>query len=561
MAFPRLDVTVRNLQRYRQIINVLLGYGFGHVVERLDLGPYGDVSRRLLRRPPGTPLEHLGFAVRLRMAFEELGPTFVKLGQMLALQGGALPEELLAEFAKLHDAAAPVPGDRIRAIVESSLDCPLDGIFAHFDLEPLAAASIAQAHRATLLDGADVVVKVRRPGIVPIVRTDMDILMDLARLATRHLPELRRFDPEGLVEQLSQSMLRELDFRYEARNLEIFARNMKDQPGIAVPGLYRDLVRADLLALDFVDGIKISELDALEAAGHDLRALAANGTEAILTQVFRDGFFHADPHPGNLFVLADGQIAPIDYGLMGRLDRLLLQELAYFMMALVRRDLDGIVEFYLRTGSFPDDTVPPRFRTDVSEFLDQYHGVALGQLDVQALTNDLFELLSRNDVHPPPQLMLLVKTLMMQEAIGRRLDPELDLLESARPYIARLLARRFAPDRLWSIASDAAIGYMDLARTLPRELQAFSGRLRNGKQAFIMKHDGLDDFRHEMERSSNRLTFGMVIGALVMASAVLMSVGPGPTISGIPVFGLGGFALSAMAGIWLIIGILRSGRL
>ncbi len=560
MPIPRVDLTYRNIQRYRQIINVFLGYGFGHLVERLELGAYVDVGRRILRRRPA-PFESLGFPVRLRLAFEELGPTFVKLGQMLAMQATGLPDELLDELARLHDHATPIPAPTARAEIEQALGRSIDQLFERFDDTPLAAASIAQVHRGALLDGHEVVVKVRRPEIVRTVQTDAHILRDLARLVARHLPELRRYDPQGLVEQLSSTLLKELDFRHEARNLRVFAANMRAQPGISVPRLHRDLVAESVMVLDYVDGIKISDIEALRARGHDLRAIARSGTQAILTQVFRDGFFHADPHPGNLFVKDDGGIAPVDFGMMGRLPRDLRDELALLLIALVRRNRDGIVGFFERTGGFPGDEVPRRFLADVDEILDHYHGVPLGELDINSMAGDLFGAMNRNDIHPPPELVLLLKTLVMHDALGCRLDPELDLVQEATPYIKEILARRYSPERLGGLVADAALDYADFVRVLPRELKGLTTRLRKGRQALVIKHDGLEDFRHEMERSSNRLTLGLVVGAVVIGSAILLATGAGPTLWGVSALGLAGFGAAGFASVWLVVGILRSGRL
>ncbi len=560
MAIPRVDLTYRNIQRYRQIINVFLGYGFGHLIERLDLGSYVDVGRRILRRRP-TPFESLGFPLRLRMAFEELGPTFVKLGQILAMQSAGLPNDLLDELARLHDRAAPIPSAVARGSVERTLGRRIEKVFARFDDMPLAAASIAQVHRAALLDGTEVVIKIRRPEIVRIVQTDTNILRDLARLIARHLPELRRYDPIGLVEQLTSTMLKEVDFRHEARNMRVFAANMKEQPGIRVPRLHRDLVSEEVLVLDFVEGIKISDLDALRERGHDLHAIARNGTNAILTQVFRDGFFHADPHPGNLFVLDEGSIALIDFGMMGRLPADLRDELALLMIALVRRNRDGIIGFFERTGGFPDDEVPARFRVDLDEVLDHYHGVPIGELDVNSMAGDLFGALNRNDIHPPPELVLLLKTLVMYDALACRLDPTLDLVTEATPYIKEILSRRYSPERIGGLIADAAVDYADFIRVLPRELKGLTNRLRKGRQTLVVRHDGLEDFRHEMERSSNRLTLGLVVGAVVVASSILLSTDAGPTLWGVSALGLAGFVAAGFASVWLVIGILRSGRL
>ncbi len=560
MAFPRVDLTYRNIQRYRQIINVFLSYGFGHLIERLELAPYVNVGRRLLRRGP-TPFESLGFALRLRLVFEELGPTFVKLGQLLALQSATLPEELLAELSKLHDSATPLPASLVRGVIERALGAPIEEIFAEFDDRALAAASIAQVHRARLHDGTEVVAKVRRPGIVRLVRTDTDILLDLARLLARHMPELRRYDPVGLVTEVASTMLKEIDFKHEARNLELFARNMAEQRGIWVPALHGRFTTSDTLVLDFVDGIKIADVAALKDAGHDLRTIARNGMNAVLSQVFRDGFFHADPHPGNLFVIADGSIAPVDFGMMGRLSKELRDDLALLLVALVRKDRDGVIEFFARTDGWRDGSVPPTFGQDVDEILDHYHGIALGALDVNAVAADLFGALNRNNVHPPPQLVLLLKTLVMQEAIGRKLDPELDLIECAKPYIREILARRYSAQRLGGLAADAALEYVDLARVFPGELRDLASRLRTGRQRLVIQHDELDTIRQEVERASSRVTLGLVVGAVTLASAMLLSAHVAPTIWGASALGLLGLAGAGVGGFWLIVGILRSGRL
>jgi len=560
MRIPRLDKSYRNLRRYRQIVAVLVKYGFAEVVHRMNLAPYLQMGRRIIRKKPLETYQ-LSAAARLRLALEELGPTFIKLGQVLSTRSVLIPAEFVEELARLQDRVTPLPFDQIRPLVEAELGAQIPAKFEWFDDRAIASASLAQVHRARTRDGRDVVVKVQRPEIERLIRTDMDILLDFAQLLERHIPESRQFEPEGLVHELARSTLREIDFVYEGRNIERFARNFEGHDEVYVPAVFWDLTTHRVLTTEFVEGIKISDVEALKAAGLDLKEVARVGAKFILKQVFEDGFFHADPHPGNLFIRPGPVIVPVDFGMMGRLDSELMDELSDMLIGVIRKDTDLIVQALIHLGSFPADRDPRPLRFEISEFIDRYYGLPLRQLDLKAILAEVWEVVRRFQLRVPPNLMLLMKTLGTYDDLGRKLYPEFDLLAVTRPYVRRLLWRRLAPGDLAYQAVKTLRDTYSLLRVLPRELEMVMRRLSRGQMGVELRHVGLEKLIVEIDRTSNRISFSLIIAALIVGSSLILSLETGPVFLGYPLFGLLGFLFAALLGVWLVIAILRSGRL
>jgi ubiquinone biosynthesis protein len=560
MRIPRLDKSYRNLRRYRQIVGVLVKYGFAEVVHRMNLVPYLQMGRRIIRKEPSETFE-LSAAARLRLALEELGPTFIKLGQVLSTRSVLIPAEFAEELAQLQDRVTPLPFEQIRPTVEEELGGSLSEKFQWFDEHAIASASLAQVHRAHTLDGREVVVKVQRPEIERLIRTDMDILLDFAQLLERHIPESHQFNPEGLVHELARSILRELNFTYEGQHIERFARNFADHDEVYVPTVFWDLTTRRVLTTEYVDGIKISESEALRQAGLDLKKVAQVGAKFILKQIFEDGFFHADPHPGNLFIRPGPVIVPVDFGMMGRLDAELMDELSDLLIGVIRKDIELIIRVLVELGSFPADQDSRPLRLEISEFLDRYYGLPLRQLDLKTILSEVWDVVRRFQLRVPPNLMLLMKTLGTYDDLGRKLDPDFDLLGVTRPYVRRLLVRRLDPGVLAYESMKTLRDTYKLLRVLPREMELLVRKFRRGQMGVELRHVGLERLIQEIDRTSNRIAFSLIIAALIVGSSLILSLETGPVFLGYPLFGLLGFLFAAILGIWLVIAILRSGRL
>jgi ubiquinone biosynthesis protein len=564
-ALVRIPRTVKNLQRLREIVGVVVKYGFGDLVARLELEGTVELTRNLLRfRRERRELVRYTTEERIRMALEELGPTFVKLGQILATRPDLIPLGLVHELRKLQDAVPPFGSAAARAQIESSLGRPIDALFASFDDEPIAAASIAQVHRAVLSGGDRVAVKVRRPGLAQVIGTDLEILRGLASLLEENAPELRAYAPVEIVEQFAHAILLEIDFGHEASNMQRFARNFAGDANVHVPRVYASHSSDAVLTMELVDGVKAKDLAGLDAAGIDKKRLAQVGVEFCLRQVFDHGFFHADPHPGNLFVLPGGVIAPIDMGMMGELEPELVDALLELLVGVLLRDAEKIVRLLARLGLVDDDVDRLRLRRDVGELLERYASVPIGQVDVAALIGRLFEVLQRHRVRVPPELLLMGKALATVDGMARDLDPTLDPIEAVRPYVLKTWLARLADPRF--LARDwirAAQELVEAATTLPGDLRAITRDLRRGTLATRTRVEGLETLVREQSRSANRSALALLVAATTLGSAWLLASGSGPSLGPLPLtawLGLAGL-LFAGSGFWLLAyGVLRSGR-
>ncbi len=549
----------RHLKRYRQIAAVLVKYGFADLVERLNLGAYLQVGRRLLRLKAAA--EGASTPQRLRLALEELGPTFVKLGQVLSTRSFLVPADILAELVLLQDQVRPEPFSALEPVLSQELQGPVEAHFPWFASEPLASASIAQVHRARTVDGQEVVVKIQRPGIAESIEADMEILLDLARLIERHLPESRQFDPVGMVEELARTTRRELDFLSEARNVELFARNCAQLGGVHVPAVYWSLTTPRILTLEYVEGVKISEVENLRQMGVDLKALVRRGTDFVLKQIFEDGFFHADPHPGNLLVRRDGVIVPVDFGIMGRLDDEMLSYFADLLLGVTRRDVQLVVRAMAQMGIVTPGGDERALRLDVSEFIDRYYGVPLRTVRMKTVLEEAVAVLVRHRLRVPSNLMLLGKTLGTYEDLAARLAPDFSFAAAIGPYARKLMWRQFQPGRIGYQVARSMRELYQLALLMPRELEALLRRLSSGRLGAELHHQGLENLIREIDRSSNRLSFSLIIAALIVASSMIITANLGPRLFGLSLLGVVGYLFAGLLGVWLVVAILRSGRL
>ena len=551
-------IASHDLGRVQALAAILIRYGFGDVLRRLGL------ARALARSGDVVPLGHLEelvalpAPVRVRRAMEEMGPSFVKLGQVLATRVDLFPPEWIAEFSRLQNAVPPVPFEAIRTEITEALGAAPESAFLWLDPEPLAAASIAQVHRARLHDGREVVAKVRRPGIRPIIEADLRLMQHLAKLIESKFPDLRRFHPAGVVQQFKSSLMRELDLAAECRHAERIAASFANDDRIMVPAVYWPLTRERMNVQDFVDGIPVADLEALDAAGVDRKQVARTGAQAILKMMLEDGFFHADPHPGNVFVLRDGRIAVIDFGMVGRLSQARRAEVVSLLFGLVERDPGRVTEVLLEWTEGPGvDEV--QLTLDIDGFVDRYHGVPLGQLDLVGMLLDVTALLRSHQLALPADLALLIKVCITLEGLGRNLDPDFEMAREARPFLRRAMVAQRGPRAIARRGAHAMADTAGLLASLPGELRRLMRVLRAGGPKLRMEVEQLPEFSHQVAHSANRLAGSMVIAALIVGSSITMTVKGGPTLLGLPFFGLLGFVGASLAGLWLLWSIFRSG--
>lgn len=556
--------TYRHVNRYRQILTVLIKYGFGELVEQLRIAQYLEIGYKLVARQQRAQVESLTTAQRVRMALEELGPTFIKLGQVLSTRPDLVPPDYIAEFTRLQQHVPPFPVAQARQIIEEELGRPVDAVYERFDGEPLAAASIGQVHRAALLGGEEVVVKVQRPGIESVIEVDLEILLHLAMLGEKHIEEWRLHRPSRIVEEFGRVIERELDFRTEAAHLERFAGQFLDDPTVYVPKVIHAASARRVLTLEYVDVIPATDVEALRAAGLDPKVIARRGTDLTLKQLFVHGFFHADPHPGNVFVLPDNVICLLDFGMMGRLDRYGRESFADLVYAVAQRDAAHAAAALLRltTHDEEDEPDPRAIEADLTQFIDLNIPGRLAELDFGKLMHELLALTRRHRLSIPPDLVTMLKAAATAERLVTRLDPELNVIAVAEPYLRRLKLDRLRPGRLWREVLDSGGEFLQLVREIPggvRDLLRLSkrGRLRIG-----FEHRGLEDLLQTHERVANRVSFAIVVAALIVGSSLIVQSRIPPLLWGdIPLIGLVGYLTAGALGLMLLVSILRHGRL
>lgn len=561
MQVSKLTRTYHNIKRYRQILTILLRYGFDDVLGRLKIDYYIQLSKKIIPKFKAHEIEKTTTAERLRLALEELGPTFIKFGQILSVRPDLIPESFIKEFQKLQDEVPPFTAEQAKAKIEAQLSKPVEKLFSSFDDVPLAAASIAQVHRAVIEDGEQVVVKIQRPNIRSVIETDLNILFDLARLVERYIPESELYNPVGIVQEFAKTIRRELDFIREGRNIDRFRRNFQDDETVYVSQVYWELTTERVLTMEFIDGIKVSELDKLEAVGLDRKIIAHNGGQAILKQVFDFGFFHADPHPGNIFVLPNNVIAPLDFGMMGSLDEELMEIAGNLLTAIFKKDVNKIISAFTDIGIL-ENTVDIRgLKLDLTDFLDRYYQVPLSQLDVGKIINELTEIIRKHHIMLPADLTLMAKAMVTEEGVGRSLDPNFDLINMAKPYVEKLMMRKLDPRRHLKEFASTMDDFNRLIKILPAEIRTIVTKIKKGDLNIKFEHKGLEHFISELDKASNRLSFSMIIAALIIGSSFIVQLDKGPLIFGFNIIGILGYLIAAILGLWLVIAIIRSGKL
>jgi ubiquinone biosynthesis protein len=549
------------LRRYRQILTRLVFYGFEELGDALGLR-----RRRLLTAPVqqlgrGRRVRRLPYGARLRLLFEELGPTFIKLGQLLSLRPDLLPEEVTAELAHLQYGAAPLPFRSLEPVLKEALGADWRHLFQSVEEQPVASASIAQVHRALTAEGQMVALKIQRPGIDRLIRADVAILRDVAGLLERYLPGSRLYRPLELVDHFAKVITLELDFCYEGRTMDLVRRNFRHDAAIAVPRVFWDLSSEKLLVMEFAEGVPLSEPQRFAEAGVNTRKIAAVGARYVLKQVFEHGVYNADPHPANFVVRADGVLVPLDFGMVGTLDDELKSALVSMLLAFVNKDPDKLMRVFFNLDLLEETPRRTALASELARLIHYYHHMPVAQVSIGRLFLDLTSAIRRFRITLPVDLALTLKVIVTVESVGKSLDPEFDVTRAARPFVERVrishLGEWLRRDRLVDLLEDT----LRLARSLPYDTYEVLKKLRSGRLRLNLEIDGLDKAVREIDRSANRLSFAVVIAGLLIGSSFVTREGIGPSLFGLPLLGLAGFLAAGFLGIWFLVGILRSGRL
>ena len=507
-----------HLHRMGQIAEVLSHHGLGSLYGALGLERFAITTKPPSERTAAaTPPEHL------RMALEELGATFVKLGQLLSTRSDLLPPEYLAELSKLQDAVPPVPEKQIEHLLVKELGKPIDEAFRSFDPKPLAAASIGQTHLATRKDHVHVVVKVQRPGVAEQVEEDLEILRNLAATASHHWEVGKQYDLVGLEEEFEQTIREELDYFHEARNAERFAANFEGDESVHIPRVFRDTSTARVLTLERISGIKVNDRAKLHRAHIDCAVLAQHGAQILMKMIFEDGFFHADLHPGNLFVEHGGRVALIDFGMAGTVDERTRDCLADLIIAVGNQDFDQMTEVFIELGRSAKPIDRGALQLDLEHLIKPCYGKELKEIKLAPLLNGVFDTLRKHYLHLPADLTLVLRSVVMAEGTGASLDPAFDLMTVIAPYAERMTERQYSPLRWLGKLGPASIEMARLSLALPQQMRRVLGDIERGNFAIGLRSESLEPFAFRLENLANRLALSILAGAFIVGSAVLLS--------------------------------------
>jgi ubiquinone biosynthesis protein len=511
------------------------------------------VRSRVIGEPPG-PSE-------VRETLEELGPTFIKLGQVLSTRPDIIPPEYASELEKLQDAAREVPTPEILSVIDDEFGKPVGEVFAYFDPVPLAAASLGQTHLATLFDGREIVVKIQRPGTRAVIENDLEIITGLARSIERHFPRLEVYGIPDLADEFAILIREELDYTREGRNADRLAENLADLPYVKVASVIWNYTTSRVLTTERIKGIKITDIHELETRGYSRSEVAGNLWRAFLQMVFINGLFHGDPHPGNVEVLEDNVIGLLDYGMVGHLDQ---EQKAYVTMLLseyVQQDSSGFSEVLLAMGTKPRDLNHKAFSRDIDRVLRPSYGAPIGELRIGEILQRSMQVSAKHKVRLPANMALLIKVIILIEGIDRQLDPSYDLSKEAKQFIHRSVREEFRPSRLNEQLIHSVMYWKWLLLELPHRLNDVMNNLAEGSFRIVFKHEGLEEPAQNISRSANRLSFAIMSSATIVASALVVSSKVGPLWKGFSIIGLVGFILAFLLTMSLMISIIRSGKL
>jgi ubiquinone biosynthesis protein len=548
----------RNIGRLSEIAQVAVKHGFGYFFERhrlTDLFPW--ISRDGSRDTPSDR------GRRLREMLDELGPTFVKFGQLLSTRPDIVPPDIVVELQKLQDDVRPIPFADVRRVIDEELGLTIEQAFLEFDEQPTAAASIGQVHHALLPNGERVAVKVQRPNAPRQIESDIALLFQAARLAKERVRALDFIDAEQVVEEFARSIRSELDYRAEARNAEIFRRNFAGQPDVKIPRVYWTYTRRRVLVLELLEGVQLADLNVAALSQAERRDLAYRIAETWMTMIFRHGFFHGDPHPANIFVMEGGSaVGLVDFGQVGKLTDEDMSRLTGLFIDAANERVEALPRRLAELGvRFPRDR-EEEFGNELRDVYYRYYGVSLAEIDPLQVIREAFEVIYRMNLRLPTRFVLLDKAIATLASVGIELYPEFNVFEVAKPYARNLMIERFSPERMLARAQKESHELVRIAAEIPHQLHDILDELRDGQIDVGFVHKGLDEFMHKVDVAFNRLVVALiVVGGLIGSSLIGIFATHGPFVFGVNFLSFIGFILSGALGVWLLWGVIRSGRL
>ncbi len=550
----RLFKEVEDLERFSEILGVLFEEGFDAIIHQIKLLSHVPMAKRV--RSTLKLQQERSHEEKLRRTLERLGPTFIKLGQMLSVRPDLLPKSYTHELEKLQDSVEPFAWSTVKSTVEKEIGHPLHAVFSTFSEEPVASASISQVHRAILKSGEVVAVKVQRPGIVRVMLADIDIMKYFAKLLHRYFPKVRGYQPMRIVEEFESWTRKELDFRLEAKNAILFRHNFEGDPTVKIPKVYLEHSTEKVLITEYIDGIELHKLKLLKRKGVDFGKVMENGFNAVLKQVFEFGLFHADPHPGNILVLKDNSVAFVDFGIVGHFDDKLKSQALDALYGVVSQDadllLDTLVDMGMEAGSDKD-----ALRDEIKQIIDPLKYMKLREEKLSSAIEDIISVGIRYKVRIPASFVLFGKTLVTLEGVALEYDPDFPIIDKAKPYIQSLILKRYSPKEQLKGMIHEARRYKKFFQQFPDKATRALETLERGKIDIHLEDTDISRLSQEIDKSSNRISYGLVIAGLLIASSYMVQVDKGPQVIGVPLFAFGAFLAAAGLGFVLLISILR----
>lgn len=548
----------KHLRRYKQVLKVLFKYGLDDI---LDHSTLRKVLPKLMlhKRIQGQySKQTYSRAERIRMALEELGPTYIKFGQILSNRADLLPQDLIEELEKLQDAVPGFSFNDVRRIIETELNGTIETLFADFNQTPIASASMAQVHLARLHSGQKTVIKVQRPDIADIIDIDLQILTDLAEIAENNFNKISRFEPTELVKSLKKSMHRELNFLLEANNLIRFQLMFKEVDFVKIPKVFNQYSTRRVICMEYINGVKINNINELEKHAYNLHDIAEKGLYIYFEQIFRHGIFHADPHPGNVLIVDGEKIALIDFGMVGVLTKQDKNAFKNFMIALTRGDFKQLVQSIEDLTKRKKIANKEELEYDLSILLDEFPPHTIDQRNVSEIVDRLQEIIYRHQLNFPNDFFLLLRTMVILDGISRILDPNFNTLERIRRHSVRLFDESFTPQNILKSTLEFLLDTYDYIKVLPGDFKRIIDKLKEGKIKFEIL--GLNPLLHTLDVVSNRIAAAIVLAAMIIGSSLVVLSHIPPLWKGIPIIGLVGIIISSLFAIILLVSIFRKGK-
>ncbi|MFH2092167.1 MAG: AarF/UbiB family protein [Pseudomonadota bacterium] len=550
--FDVVGRTYRNINRYRQILTILFKYGFGNIIDALKIDQYLEIGLKMISRTKPERVERLTPPQRVRLLFEELGTTFIKFGQILSTRPDLIPLDYIFELEKLQDNVPEFSFPDVQKILNKEFSLQ-DDPFLSMEETPFASASIGQVHRAKLKTGETVAVKIQRPGIRKQIKVDLEIMNHLATLMERHIEDLSFFRPVKIIEEFASTLEKELDYTLEASNMERVAQQFVFDSNIHIPKVYLSRTTEIVLCMEYIQGIKISDVEALDQAGMNRKLLTRQGAEFILKQVFEYGFFHADLHPGNLFVLPNNVLGPVDFGMMGFMDRRAREVFIDLIASVVTQNPSATGHYLLELTEYDEEPDMRLLERDLSTFISQYLTKALKHIHMGRLLQDLLKITVTHKLRLYPDTFLMMKSFAAVEGVAHRLDPDFDMAGYAAPFIKKKKMERYAPKRISEDLTRVAVESLQLLQEVPRDSISILRQARKGKFVLGFDIQKLDKILVSYRRESHKLSVSIIISSLIIAASLLLSFKVAPLIFGVSILGMSGIAGAVLLGLWLFV--------